>query len=210
MINEVILKGRLTANPILKQAGQTYVCNIDIVSNEKYKDKENTIYMPCVFWGKTAEFLCNYFAKGQDIIVKGMFIQNDWVDNNGKNRKDIKLKVLKCEFCGSKKQSTQQVQQPPMQQPIYVDQPQQAPLQPQQIQPQAPLQQPIYTEQPQQDPISIEEIEQFRQNHQQQSYEEQYEELRNKNPQNQNPNAQNNLDNWHEDGEYDDLPNCLQ
>lgn len=103
MLNEFLLQGRLVADPVLNQAGQISVCNIDIVSNKKYKDKETTLFMPCVFWGKTAEFLVNNFEKGQEILVSGELFNNSWVDTNGKNRKDIKLKVVDCYFCGSRK-----------------------------------------------------------------------------------------------------------
>lgn len=103
MKNLATLQGRLAEEPVLKSVGNTYVCNINIVSNDTYKGKTSTIYMPCVFWGKQAEFICNYFTKGQEIIVDGKLIQNDWVDNHQQKRKDIKLNVTSCNFCGNKK-----------------------------------------------------------------------------------------------------------
>ncbi len=103
MKNLATLQGRLAGEPVLKSVKETYVCNINIVSNETYKGKTTTIFMPCVFWGKQAEFLCNYFTKGQEIIVDGKLVQDEWIDKHNQKRKDIKLNVTKCNFCGNKK-----------------------------------------------------------------------------------------------------------
>lgn len=68
-MNNVVLTGRLTANPELKvtQSG-TQVCVFALAVN---KDKEHTDFPQVVCFGKTAENLCTYQKKGSMIGVNG-------------------------------------------------------------------------------------------------------------------------------------------
>lgn len=68
-MNNVVLTGRLTANPELKvtQSG-IQVCVFALAVN---KDKEHTDFPQVVCFGKTAENLCTYQKKGSMIGVNG-------------------------------------------------------------------------------------------------------------------------------------------
>jgi single-strand DNA-binding protein len=84
--NQVILFGRLTADPDTKvtQNGQT-VCNITLaVDRPKSKDgTQHTDFIHCNAWGKTAETIDKFFAKGKPMLIVGSLRDNNYADSNG-------------------------------------------------------------------------------------------------------------------------------
>lgn len=68
-LNKVIMSGRLTADPELKQtpSGKT-VTNFSLAQN---KGKDETLYINFTAWSGTADFICKYFKKGDGIEVEG-------------------------------------------------------------------------------------------------------------------------------------------
>ena len=107
MINCTILQGRLTADPEIKNAGETKVCNFTVANSKKYKDKEKKVFLQCSAWGSTAEFVAKYFKKGQEIAVKGSLETREWKDNDGNSRSSTELYVEEVSFCGSKTDNKQ-------------------------------------------------------------------------------------------------------
>lgn len=88
-INKVILGGRLSADPELKQTqGGTSVCSFSIAVNRKYQKDGNqeADFINIVAWRTTAEFVCKYFKKGSSICVVGSIQNRSWEDNNGNKR----------------------------------------------------------------------------------------------------------------------------
>ena len=88
-LNKVILGGRLTANPELKQTGNgVAVTSFTIAVDRKYqKDSEKKAdFITIVAWRQTAEFICKYFTKGSAIIICGELQTRSWKDADGKNR----------------------------------------------------------------------------------------------------------------------------
>ena len=73
-MNNVTLMGRLTKAPELKytNTGTSY-CNFTLAVNKpKMKDKEQeTNFINCTAWNKTAETICNWLDKGNRVIVLG-------------------------------------------------------------------------------------------------------------------------------------------
>lgn len=108
MINCTILQGRLTADPEIKNAGETKVCNFTVANSKTYKDKEKKVFLRCTAWGNTAEFIGKYFKKGQEIAVKGSLETREWKDNDGNNRSSTELTVEEVSFCGSKAENKQE------------------------------------------------------------------------------------------------------
>ncbi|WP_288866838.1 single-stranded DNA-binding protein [uncultured Sneathia sp.] len=66
--------GRLTKAPELKytNTGTSY-CNFTLAVNKpKMKDKEQeTNFINCTAWNKTAETICNWLEKGNRVVVLG-------------------------------------------------------------------------------------------------------------------------------------------
>lgn len=88
MINKVILMGRLTADPELRQTTSGISsCRFSVAVDRGYKSKDTgerqTDFIRVTAWRQTAEFICRYFSKGRMIIVEGSLRNNDYTDANG-------------------------------------------------------------------------------------------------------------------------------
>lgn len=99
MVNKLILQGRLTKDPELKQT-QTGVAQLlfTVAWSEKYKETETKCFLLCKAWRHTAEFIANYFRKGSEIVIDGHMTTETWQDD-----KQVTLCVIdKAHFAGSK------------------------------------------------------------------------------------------------------------
>ena len=68
-LNKVILCGRLTAHPELRQTDSGIdVCRFSVAVNMGTNKVE---FFDCVAWRQTATFLCRYFGKGDGLILVG-------------------------------------------------------------------------------------------------------------------------------------------
>ncbi len=106
MINNVVLMGRLTADPELKttQSGIS-VTSFSIAVERNYAPKgqeRQTDFINVVAWRQTAEFVCKYFDKGQMIAVEGSIQTRKYQDKNGNNRVAVEVVANQVSFCGSK------------------------------------------------------------------------------------------------------------
>lgn len=105
MLNKVILQGRLAAEPELGQTknGKTFtVCSIAVEDNKLIDGKRKVNYFKAVAWSEKAEFISNYFSKGQYILVDGRLVSDTYTDKKGNLRKDVFVLVEGVNFCGSK------------------------------------------------------------------------------------------------------------
>ena len=100
MVNRTILQGRLTADPELKetQSGIKYL-EATVAWNEKYKDTETVCFLRCKAWRHTAEFIANYFHKGDQLIVEGRLETSSYEKDGQKQSRTI-CSVDKANFCG--------------------------------------------------------------------------------------------------------------
>jgi single-strand DNA-binding protein len=100
-MNKVILKGRLTATPELKRTvSDIFVTDFSIAVNRRF-NKETTDFINCQAWRTTAEFICKYFEKGQEIAVVGELHNDKW-EKDGETRYTSRISVDEVYFCGSK------------------------------------------------------------------------------------------------------------
>jgi single-strand DNA-binding protein len=103
MINKMILQGRLTADPELRQTQSGIsVCSFTVAWSEKRNEIETKCFLRCTAWRGTAEFLSKYFSKGKEIVVEGKLNTREWEDNEGNKRSSIELAVDAIHFCGCK------------------------------------------------------------------------------------------------------------
>ena len=94
--NKVILGGRLTADPELKQTQSGIaVVSFSIAVNRRFTrnsgQQTETDFFNVTAWRQTAEFVSRYFKKGSSICVVGTIQNNKWTDQQGANhyRTDI-------------------------------------------------------------------------------------------------------------------------
>lgn len=104
-MNNLIIKGRLTAAPELKNTSNaTEYCDFTVaVDRFAGKDKEReTDFVPCRAWRQTAVFVEKYFSKGQEILVSGE-IRFDKYEKDGEKRTYAYMVANRIEFCGGKR-----------------------------------------------------------------------------------------------------------
>ena len=105
MLNKVILQGRLTAKPELKStANGVMMSEFTVAWSEKYKEKETKCFVRCKAWKKTAEFISIYFDKGQEILIEGKLVTEQW-ESEGKPQSRTICQVDSVNFCGNKTQN---------------------------------------------------------------------------------------------------------
>lgn len=84
--NKVILGGRLTADPELKQTPQgVSVTSFSIAVNRRGKEAQ-TDFINCQAWRQTAEFICKFFKKGSSICISGSIQTRSWTDQQNVKR----------------------------------------------------------------------------------------------------------------------------
>lgn len=102
MLNKAILNGRLTKAPELKQTNSgKSVCGFTIAV-DRNRDREKTDFVPIVAWGKTAEFVNQWFGKGDLITIVGRIEVRTYEDNDGNKRTATEIVAEEVLFGGSK------------------------------------------------------------------------------------------------------------
>ena len=107
-VNKVILVGNLGADPEVKYLeGDKVVANLSLATTEAYKDRsgnrvEQTEWHDLELWDQQARIAEQYLKKGSQIFVEGKIKSDKWVDENGQNRKRMKIRVLSFTMLGSR------------------------------------------------------------------------------------------------------------
>lgn len=102
-MNVVILQGRITKDLELRQTTSgTEVLRFTVAVDRYSKDKENdTDFISCVAFGKSASFIANYFSKGRMIAIEGN-IKTGSFEKNGQKIYTTDVIVDKAHFCGDR------------------------------------------------------------------------------------------------------------
>jgi len=87
-MNKAVLVGRLGQNPEQRAIPSgTAVTNFSVATNETRKNQngeytDTTEWHRCVSFGKTAEYIGNYFTKGRLVYVEGRLRTRKWNDKD--------------------------------------------------------------------------------------------------------------------------------
>lgn len=108
MLNRIILMGRLTRDPELKQTRSgTAVASFSLAVDRDFSDKSTgqraTDFIDIVAWRNTAEFVSKYFSKGRMAVVDGRLQIRSWEDNNGNKRRSAEVVAEHVYFGDSKR-----------------------------------------------------------------------------------------------------------
>lgn len=100
MVNTTTLIGRLTKKPenkVIKRKGKEplSVCNVRLAVNAT---EDTAYFIPVTFFGKTADAVCKYCAKGDKIAVNGYLKSENWEDDEGKSRSRLVVVAQTVEF----------------------------------------------------------------------------------------------------------------
>ena len=75
-MNKIMLIGRLVKDPDLRYTqGGTAVANFTLAVNRRFANQSGereADFINCQAWQKTAEFVANYFKKGQQMALEGL------------------------------------------------------------------------------------------------------------------------------------------
>lgn len=84
MLNHVVIMGRLTADPELKQtSGGVNTCRITVAVDRSFVaqgQERQADFITVVAWRQTAEFISRYFSKGRMIAVEGNLRTSSYQD----------------------------------------------------------------------------------------------------------------------------------
>jgi len=100
--------GRLVADPEMRQTTSgSMIASYRIAVDRQYKSEgqPEADFLPCVVFGKGAEFAQNYLHKGTKIAVEGRIQTRNYDDKDGKKVYVTEIIVEHQEFCESKKAS---------------------------------------------------------------------------------------------------------
>lgn len=104
-MNNVILQGRLVAEPELKTTNSgVEVCSFRIAVNQDYVkqgEERKADFINIVAWRQTAAFVCKYYHKGDGILIKGR-LQSRQYEKDGENRTAVEVVADNVEFPLSK------------------------------------------------------------------------------------------------------------
>ena len=91
-LNKVVLAGRLTTDPELKQTPSgVSVVRVNLAINRRRRnsdanEQQQTDFITIVAWRQTAEFISKYFRKGSAMCVTGSIQTSTWTDQQGQKR----------------------------------------------------------------------------------------------------------------------------
>lgn len=108
MLNKVILMGRLTADPQMRQTPNGIsVCRFSVAVDRPFTSKETgqreADFINITVWRQTAEFVGRYFSKGSMIIVEGSLRNNNYTDQNGVKHYSMEVQADNVSFGETKR-----------------------------------------------------------------------------------------------------------
>jgi single-strand DNA-binding protein len=105
--NKVLLLGNLTRDVELRHtSGNQAVANIGLAVNRRFRgadgeNREETTFVDCEAWGRTAETMSRYLSKGRPVFIEGRLRLDQWQDKEGNNRSKLKVVVENFQFVDS-------------------------------------------------------------------------------------------------------------
>lgn len=107
-LNQVAQMGRLVADPELRKVNNdTSVVSFRIAVDRDFVNKETNQreadFFNVTAWRGLADFVAQYFAKGDMIAVTGRLQSRTYQDKDGNNRNTIEILAEHCYFGSAKK-----------------------------------------------------------------------------------------------------------
>src|SRR5438309_612480 len=95
MINRVVLVGRLTRDPELRNtATGKSVCDFSIAVTKRFKPQDGSPdadFFRVSCWEKTADYVANYLTKGRLVAVDGRLQSRKFTASDGTNREVVEI-----------------------------------------------------------------------------------------------------------------------
>lgn len=112
-MNNVVLSGRLTADPDVRQTENTTMATYTLAVDRRFKreGEPDADFIRCVVFGRGAEFAQNYLGKGIKIMITGR-INTGSYEKDGIRHYTTDIIVDQQEFAESKKASENAQERP--------------------------------------------------------------------------------------------------
>lgn len=109
MLNNVVLIGRLVADPELRTttSGKS-VATFRIAVDRSYTkpgEQKQADFINIVAWESSANFVTRYFTKGSMIALRGEIQTRNYEDNSGNKRTAFEVLAREVSFCGGKNET---------------------------------------------------------------------------------------------------------
>ena len=106
-MNKVVLVGRLTRDPEVRYSqgdNATAVARYTLAVDRRFRrDGEPTAdFIPCVIFGRSAEFAEKYFHQGMRVSISGRIQTGSYTNKDGQKVYTTDVVVEECEFAESK------------------------------------------------------------------------------------------------------------
>ncbi len=107
-VNKVFLMGNLTRDVELKYTPSNQpVATFGLAMNRRYKtrdgeNREETTFVDCEAWARTAEVMSEYLSKGRPVFIEGRLKLDQWQDKEGNNRSKLRVVVENFQFVDSR------------------------------------------------------------------------------------------------------------
>lgn len=116
-MNKVILMGRLTRDPEVRYSAgdnSTAVARYTLAVNRRFKrDNEPTAdFVPCVAFGKAAEFAEKWFRQGMQVTISGRIQTGSYTNREGRKVYTTEVVLEEQEFAESKRDGNAPAPQP--------------------------------------------------------------------------------------------------
>lgn len=86
MLNQLVLMGRITRDPISTKSGETTIVNFDIAVDNIRKEKDGsrgTTFLPVVCFNNIAENVAKHLHKGSKVAITGAIQQRNFIRKDG-------------------------------------------------------------------------------------------------------------------------------
>ncbi len=107
-VNKVFLMGNLTRDVELKYTPSNQpVATFGLAMNRRYRtregeNREETTFVDCEAWARTAEVMSEYLSKGRPVFIEGRLKLDQWQDKDGNNRSKLRVVVENFQFVDSR------------------------------------------------------------------------------------------------------------
>ncbi|MBN1788048.1 MAG: single-stranded DNA-binding protein [Sedimentisphaerales bacterium] len=113
--NKVILVGNLTRDPQLSYTpSQTAVVDFGIATNRRWtaqdgQKREETCFVDCRAFGKTAETINKYCKKGRPLMLEGRLTFDSWTAQDGTKRSKLRVTTENFQFLSAGQRDEQSI-----------------------------------------------------------------------------------------------------
>jgi len=105
--NRVFLMGNLTRDIEVRHSPQNIaIAKLGLAVNRRFRtqdgeQREETTFVDCDAFGRTAEVMAQYLRKGRPVFIEGRLKLDQWQDQQGNNRSKLKVVVESFQFIDS-------------------------------------------------------------------------------------------------------------